>query len=261
GTDWSVRPLKDGQLAYAAADVQHLPQLASTLKAKLLQKGRLDWLQETTADLVNPASYRNDVRNQWSKLVNHRWKRPRQQLLYGLLLWRDKMAERANRPRRWIISDDILQDLAEAAPTNLSELVARRSLSASWREGDKAATLLAAITEIAANPPALPDTPPVIELTRGQSAFLEMLKLLLKLRAEEECIGAGLLATNHDLQLFAASVSKSRHSGAPQNPLDNGVGFLTGWRHQLFGRFAQQLATGRLSLTYQNGQIVYRMDD
>ncbi len=257
GTDWSIRPLNAGQLAYAAADVQHLPLLAAKLKADLVNRGRLDWLAETTAQLVNPANYRSDISNQWHKLVNHRWKLPRQQLLYGLLLWRDQMAERINRPRRWVISDDVLQDLAEAAPTTAAELAARRGLPASWRDGEKGATLLTAITDIMAAPPAPPPMHRGAILTGAQAAFLEMAKLLLKLRAEEEKIGAGLLASTQDLQAFAESLGQN---GAQDGHNDQ-IPFLTGWRFDLFGRFAQQLANGQLSLTYQDGRIIYRLDD
>jgi ribonuclease D len=255
GTDWGERPLKDNQLIYAAADVQHLPLLAAKLKAELAKRGRLDWLAETAGDLLNPASYQSDLSNQWNKLVNHRWKLPRQQLLYGLLLWRDKMAERVNRPRRWVISDDVLQDLAEAAPTSQAELAARRSLPPTWRDGDKAVTLLTAITDIMASPPALPSMHRGAILTGAQAAFLEMAKLLLKLRAEEEKIGAGLLASTQDLQAFAESVGQNGARGGHEDQIP----FLTGWRYDLFGRFAQQLANGNLSLAYQDGRIIYRM--
>jgi ribonuclease D len=92
-------------------------------------------------------------------------------------------------------------------------------------------------------------------LTGAQAAFLEMAKLLLKLRAEEEKIGAGLLASTQDLQAFAESVDKNGSQGGH----DDQIPFLTGWRYDLFGRFAQQLANGNLSLAYQDGRIIYRM--
>jgi ribonuclease D len=148
-----------------------------------------------------------------------------------------------DRPRRWVLSDDAVQDLAESAPKTLAEVAGRRVLSPSWREGAKANQLLAAIQHILNHPPALPPLQQAPPLNNSQSALLEMLKLLLKLRAEEMEIAPSLLATALELQQFAA--------GQRDLPM------LTGWRAPLFGDHALNLANGSLSLSYRNGQIAY----
>jgi ribonuclease D len=243
GTDWSMRPLKTTQLVYAAADVQHLPRLAAKLRQNLIAHGRQDWLLDTASELLDPTLYQPDISNQWRKFANSYWKLPRQQLLFGLLQWRDEQAMKQDRPRRWVLSDDAVQDLAESAPKTLAEVAGRRVLSPSWREGAKANQLLAAIQHILTHPPALPPLQQAPPLTSSQSALLEMLKLLLKLRAEEMEIAPSLLATALELQQFAA--------GQRDLPM------LTGWRAPLFGDHALNLANGSLSLSYRNGQIAY----
>ena len=43
-TDWTRRPLKPEQLAYARADVAHLLALHDRLRADLERRGRLAWV-------------------------------------------------------------------------------------------------------------------------------------------------------------------------------------------------------------------------
>src|SRR6516162_8077401 len=56
-TDWSRRPLSQAQLDYALADVVHLAELYPKLHARLEREGRLAWVEEEMADLIDPANY------------------------------------------------------------------------------------------------------------------------------------------------------------------------------------------------------------
>src|SRR3546814_13183038 len=51
-TDWARRPLKDAELAYAAADVSHLATIYGALQDELAAAGRLGWLAEDCARLA-----------------------------------------------------------------------------------------------------------------------------------------------------------------------------------------------------------------
>ena len=50
--DWSERPLSPSQLAYAAADVQHLFALKARMAEELAKVGRLVWVEEECAALA-----------------------------------------------------------------------------------------------------------------------------------------------------------------------------------------------------------------
>ena len=66
--DWSVRPLPPPMVAYAAADVTHLPALVSSLRADLESTGRLAWHTEECERLVSatfPAERISDPENDW----------------------------------------------------------------------------------------------------------------------------------------------------------------------------------------------------
>ena len=67
-TDWSRRPLSQAQLDYALADVTHLAELYPTLRQRLEREGRLGWVEDEMADLINPANYDLDPLNAWKRL-------------------------------------------------------------------------------------------------------------------------------------------------------------------------------------------------
>jgi len=66
--DWSARPLPPGLVAYAAADVAHLPALAASLEGELAEKGRLAWHEEECRRLAAapfPPERETDPENDW----------------------------------------------------------------------------------------------------------------------------------------------------------------------------------------------------
>src|SRR5262249_57240730 len=56
-TDWTRRPLKPEQLAYARADVVHLLELHDRLRADLERRERLGWVEEELKRLEEGARY------------------------------------------------------------------------------------------------------------------------------------------------------------------------------------------------------------
>ena len=57
-TDWSRRPLQEGQLRYALDDVIFLGEIYTDLTSRLKKMGREDWLQGEFDQLANPDTYR-----------------------------------------------------------------------------------------------------------------------------------------------------------------------------------------------------------
>jgi ribonuclease D len=80
------------------------------------------------------------------------------------------------------------------------------------------------------------DTPP------GLGPLVDLLRVLLKLRCEENDVAVKLVADSDDLERIAADD-------------DSGVRPLHGWRHELFGKDALDLKHGRLALTAAGKRI------
>jgi len=112
-SDWLRRPLSPSQLEYAADDVRHLFALHDALDARLLGLGREAWLQEDCARMV--ANAERDDGDRWPHLSLRAAQfldEPGRHRLLRLLRWRDAHARRADRPRSWILDNDLAVQLA-----------------------------------------------------------------------------------------------------------------------------------------------------
>ncbi|MEO5565076.1 MAG: ribonuclease D [Luteimonas sp.] len=112
-SDWLRRPLSPAQLEYAADDVLHLFALHDDLIAKLESLGREAWVAEDCARMVDNA--RKDDLDRWPHLAlrsaqfldvagQHR--------LLRLLRWRDAHARQVDKPRSWIVDNELATTLA-----------------------------------------------------------------------------------------------------------------------------------------------------
>ena len=90
---------------------------------------------------------------------------------------------------------------------------------------------------------ALPDREPKRPgLTKDGALVSDLLKLLLKIRAKEAGVAPKLIARSDDLEALAAGVR-------------SGLGILTGWRFEQFGKDALDLVEGRLGFAIVNGKL------
>ena len=115
-TDWSRRPLPAAALNYALEDVRHLLPAWEVLERRLAELGRLDWLHEDCARaLAEPPV--PEAPSVWARIKGvHALSFAAQCAALELVRWRERAAQRADRPRRWLLEDDKLLALAAALP-------------------------------------------------------------------------------------------------------------------------------------------------
>ncbi|MCK7583639.1 MAG: HRDC domain-containing protein [Chromatiales bacterium] len=124
-TDWSARPLSAAQLRYAADDVRHLGPAYEQVREQLLVRGRLAWAQAESTALTDPALYAADPDEAWRRLRGGvDLTAPQQQVLRALAGWRERTAQERDRPRSWILRDEVLFELARRLPQTAQALVA-----------------------------------------------------------------------------------------------------------------------------------------
>jgi len=230
-TDWSRRPLTDAQLAYAADDVRHLLELHTDLAAELAARGRAAWHAEDCAALEDPSLYRTEPADAWRRLKGLGRLRPAEQAIARALAgWREQRAIAADKPRGWILADDVLLALATGAPNSLEQLEQVRSLPPSVlrKRGDELLGVVRAAREGGEGlPPAAAQGRPTPEQTRRIGGLQQRVRDV----ASGLEISPEVLATRRDVEALVL--------GSP-----DGSTLLRGWRREAVGEQLLGLLAG-----------------
>ena len=129
-TDWARRPLSDAQIAYAIADVTYLRDIYRYLHTGSSARAGCIWLEDEMRTLTSPSTYEQHPENAWERL-KHRARKPRDlAVLMELAAWREREAQARDVPRSRVLKDDVLIELALAAPRDSEALGNLRALSA-----------------------------------------------------------------------------------------------------------------------------------
>ena len=248
-TDWAQRPLTERQLRYAMADVVPLRAVYEKLAARLEKTGRASWLDEEMATLTDAETYRLDPAEAWRRLKLRSNNRRMLALARALAEWRETTAQLRDLPRSRVLRDESLQEIAAHAPGSAAELARSRGLGKGFAEGKFGTEILAVIERVLATPESdYPVPPPRRDPPQGIGPLVDLLRVLLKLRAEESEVAPRLIADAEDLELLAADDRAA-------------VKALGGWRLEIFGRDALDLKHGRLALTASGKRIkLVRLD-
>jgi ribonuclease D len=123
--DWSRRPLRPSWLEYAALDVCLLPDLHEDLADRLAEAGKAQWAEQ---------EFEHQIRQRPVGDPEQRWRRTtgagrlRTDVQRGILraLWwhRDAMARKRDLSVHRIIRDQVLVEVARAAPSTPEQLAA-----------------------------------------------------------------------------------------------------------------------------------------
>lgn len=244
-TDWSQRPLEQGQLRYAADDVIYLRQIYVRQQNALQRMGRAEWLTEDFQALADPLAYAPDPDLAWQRVKDARRLKPTQLgVLQKLAAWRELRAMELDRPRRWVIRDEVLIELARRSPATLSAMERIRGLEKAQIEriGEQLLQQIAAGREVPADQ--LPTLEPRMNLSPEQEALVDAMMAVLRLRAASESLSPTMLASRSTLAQLVLG--------------DRDVGVLHGWRGALVGEQLHALLDGTLWLGTENGILQTR---
>lgn len=125
-SDWLRRPLSPSQLEYAADDVRHLAAMHDTLDGMLAQLNRREWLVEDAIRTITNAE--NEGPERWPHLSMRSAQfldMQAQRRLVRLLRWRDTYARDNDRPRGWILDNELAVALARTPPADRDGLQAQ----------------------------------------------------------------------------------------------------------------------------------------
>jgi ribonuclease D len=121
--DWSVRPLSEEMLKYAALDVEVLGQLRDALAAQLDEQGKTEWARQEFAAIASaaPPQPRPDP---WRRTSGIHKVRSRRGLAVVRELWeaRDEIARDADVSPRRVLTDQAIVEAARQLPASRPQL-------------------------------------------------------------------------------------------------------------------------------------------
>jgi ribonuclease D len=121
-SDWLRRPLSASQLEYAADDVRHLHAVHEQLDRKLAELVRHRWLQSDAERSLRQAA--QDGEDPFPHLAMRSAQgldADGQARLCRILRWRDIEARRSDKPKSWIIDNELAVALARRPPRDSEE--------------------------------------------------------------------------------------------------------------------------------------------
>ena len=241
--DWSKRPLTEAQIEYAADDVIYLCQIYQIMVQKLTELGRIDWLKHDFAELTNPALYTVAPEQAWFKIKGKNKLTGKQlSIIQTLAQWREKTAQSEDRPKSWLLRDELLFDLAKLQPETVEELASVRGMNerAVNRYGKELCQLITAARNRVPLPLNEKDRP--AKKTQQQEAILDILTALVRIRAEENSLNPTILASRKDLEVLLFND-------------DDECPLLHGWRFTMAGRELVGLLKGELLLGIESESL------
>jgi ribonuclease D len=242
-TDWARRPLSDAQLVYALGDVTHLAALYPRLRDRLEKEGRLDWVTQEMAGLIDPALYDVTPENAWKRLKPKKYTARYLAAFKAAAVWRERTAQERDQPRGRILKDDAIDEIAAQGPTDAEAFNRMRSVPKGFGGSRLGIELAAELQRVLADPEA--HAPKMERPSHNQPAppsVVELLKVLLKAKSDNAGVASKLIATVSDLEKIA-------QDDAAQ------VGAMTGWRRQLFGEDALKLKRGEIALVLNGARV------
>ena len=237
-SDWSNRPLNNNQLNYAISDVTHLVKIYQHLKLKLINENRLDWISDELSALCDESLYKINPHNMWQKMRHRSHSAKFLTYLRELCAWRELRAINKDVPRQSFIKDDMLLNICSDCPTSKEDLCKVRGMRndlAMGKIGDEIIEVIKNVKEM--DEKDYVTVPVVREFGGAEGALLELLKLLLKIIAQQQKTVARIIASDDDLKSFC-------HDDLAD------VSFMHGWRHEIFGIKAKEMKEGKLSISY-----------
>src|ERR1700685_298918 len=126
-TDWQRRPLALAQIDLSIGDVTYLRDIYNALLTKLTASGRLAWLEDEMRVLTSASTYEQHPERAWERFKT-RARKPRDlAVLMEVAAWREAEAQSRDVPRSRVLKDDILIEVALAAPRSQEALAALRA--------------------------------------------------------------------------------------------------------------------------------------
>lgn len=243
-TDWTIRPLSPDQLDYAADDVRYLRDVYKQQREQLQAKGRDEWLEEDFMRLTDTRLYQPDGDSVWQKIkgVQHLKKGNQRWLARALADWRENQARQRNKPRKWILSDELLLETARLMPTSNDQLKRIRGMDDKRIQQIGSYLIQQAKSARDTSEDEWPELEHRVRLKPEQEAILEILMGIVKHQSMQHNVSPASLTGRRELEQLIAGQAD--------------IDILHGWRGELCGHLLQDLLNGKQQIMIDKGQLI-----
>jgi ribonuclease D len=240
--DWSMRPLTQGMLDYAAQDTIHLLELRDRLKDELVRAGRWEWAKEEFTLLEGTRWNDDDSGNAFLRIKGARDLTRRElAILRELVPWRDSIASQLDRATFRVLGNEQLLDISRQQPSTREALSSIKGMPRGILESRGAEILDAVARGLAVSEAQLPRFPKAPRWDRDPDfdARVSALKTARDAIAARMDLDPGVLCSRDRMEAVA------RKNPATREELESVVE-LRRWQARVLGEdFLKALAPHR----------------
>lgn len=204
--DWSLRPLTQGMLDYAAQDTRYLLDLRDELRSRLEKLGRLEWAREEFERLEGTKWEDEDESQNFLRIKGARDLTRRElALLRELVPWRDGVARALDRATFRVMGNEVLLAIAHTAPKTAQQLAGLKGMPRGILERGGAAILSAVTRGLEVAEEHLPKFPRTAKWEREDDfeANVTKLKSVRDAAATRLSLDPGVLCSRERLEAIA----------------------------------------------------------
>ena len=213
--DWSRRPLTESMIVYAANDTHYLEGLARIMQRELEDLDRLEWFRESCEYVVEAVKVprETDTENRFRIKGSGDMSGKELVLLRAVWQWREKEAQRRDRPGFKVLNNDYMLDIVKWKIMHPQETLDRMPKLPSQLDAGRCCAVDEALTEAMA---LSPDTLPAVKrgdgprrLTPEERDRVVTLKNERAQLAQELKCDPGILAPNATLETIIAKGART----------------------------------------------------
>ena len=165
-------------------------------------------------------------------------------MVVAVAAWRERLAQELDKPRRRILKDDAIQEIAAQKPRNEGDYGQLRAVPSGFVRSKHGQSLMDAVAEAIEDPDKYaPELEPRVQNAQIPAGAPELLKVLLKHVSDENNVVPRLIANAADIDRIA------------RGETSEDIAAMTGWRFDMFGKKAQALLNGHLAVSFEGGEI------
>ncbi|MCL2746655.1 MAG: ribonuclease D [Coriobacteriia bacterium] len=242
-TDWAKRPLSKAQLKYAQDDVNYLLQLYPLIKSELESLGRESWLEAEFSYKSSDKALTVNIREQYGRLKRVSSLKPQQlAIAREVAAWRESEAMRRNIPKRWLLPDESILEIARRAPASTEAIAELRGVDSNLKH-----SLPKILAAVKAGKACLQEDWPQLaqrrRLSGEDSAAIELMAAIVRKRAQQNRISSSALASRALLEDYVSHRNED-------------CALMQGWRKDLIGEELKRLLEGKICLLMRDNCLV-----